>query len=316
MIEPDQPAAGGPAPAAAPRTAGAVLRAAREAQGLHIAALATAIKVTPRMVEALEADRLQELPDTTFARALAQTICRQLKIDPQSVLALLPATGTVALEPASRIRSTPYRDRGGRAEQGPARNLGPLIWGAALLLLAAVALYMLPSAWLGLGPNGAGEPGAPTAASAPLLVEPVASAALGAPAASVPDAAASQAPTSEVASAALMPVMGMAPAADRNLAASAESVFAAPPAGSETAPAVSRVLVVTTTDASWVEVRDAKGQLLLSETVQPGRSVGLDGPLPMRLSIGNAAATQLVFMGRPVDVVARSRENVARFELR
>ena len=300
-------------------TAGAVLRAAREAQGLHIAALATAIKVTPRMVEALESDRLHELPDTTFARALAQTICRYLKIDPQRVLALLPASGTVALEPASRIRSTPYRDRGGRAEQGPARNLGPLFWGAALLLLAAVALYSLPSAWLGLGSSISVEPARPAAASAPLWVEPAASAAQAASAAPAPapalNAATIPPSTAEIASAGPMPMMALTPTADRNRAASAETVFSAPPPGSGTAPAVSGALVVTTTDASWIEVRDAKGQLLLGETVQPGRSVGLDGPLPMRVLIGNAAATQLVFMGRPIDVISRSRENVARFEL-
>ncbi len=296
-------------------TAGAVLRAAREAQGLHIAALATAIKVTPRMVEALESDRLHELPDTTFARALAQTICRYLKIDPQRVLALLPASGTVALEPASRIRSTPYRDRGGRAEQGPARNLGPLFWGAALLLLAAVALYLLPSAWLGLGSTVSLEPGRPAVASAPLLVEPAASAPPPASAAPGPGAAASQSSSADVASTGGMPMMASSLTADRNRAASAETVFSAPPPGSGTAPAVSGALVVSTTVASWIEVRDAKGQLLLGETVQPGRSVGLDGPLPMRVLIGNAAATQLVFMGRPIDVISRSRENVARFEL-
>ena len=70
--------------------AGALLRAARERQGLHIAALAAAIKVSQRKLEALEADRFDELPDATFTRALAQTVCRQLKIDPKPVLERLP----------------------------------------------------------------------------------------------------------------------------------------------------------------------------------------------------------------------------------
>jgi cytoskeleton protein RodZ len=62
-------------------SAGALLRAAREKQGLHIAALAAAIKVAPRKLDALENDRWQDLPDATFTRALAQTVCRTLKID-------------------------------------------------------------------------------------------------------------------------------------------------------------------------------------------------------------------------------------------
>jgi len=49
--------------------------------------------------------------------------------------------------------------------------------------------------------------------------------------------------------------------------------------------------------------------------VQPGESVGVDGALPLRLTIGNAAATQLVFRGRPVDLSANTHDNVARLQL-
>jgi cytoskeleton protein RodZ len=42
----------------------------------------------------------------------------------------------------------------------------------------------------------------------------------------------------------------------------------------------------------------------------------LDGSLPIRLTIGNAAATQLGFKGQPVDLSERTRDNVARVELR
>ena len=59
-----------------------LLRAAREAAGLHIAALAAALKVPVRKLEALEAGRYGELPDLTFARALASSACRHLKVDP------------------------------------------------------------------------------------------------------------------------------------------------------------------------------------------------------------------------------------------
>ncbi len=64
--------------ATASPTAGRLLREAREKQGLHIAALAAAIKVAPRKLELLEADRFDELPDATFTSALAQTVCRAL----------------------------------------------------------------------------------------------------------------------------------------------------------------------------------------------------------------------------------------------
>lgn len=333
MIEPDRPdavdpaaAAAAAAPAAGAATAGALLRAAREAQGLHIAALATAIKVTPRKVDALEGNRWHELPDVTFARALAKTICRQLKMDPEPVLALMPPSGTIALEPASRIQSTPYRDRAGRAEHGPGRSMGPLIWAALVLLLAAAAIVLLPASGLwGLGADTL-TPAAPASAAVPAAPAAAASlpaaGAAGLPAAfgvavSVPPSASSS-PASALQFSLVSPgppTVTASMVAGPARAAGSETVFSAPPPGVGVAPAVSGVLVVTTSDASWVEVRDAKGQILLSETVQPGRSIGVDGALPFRLLVGNAAATQLVFMGRAVDVMARSRENVARFEL-
>ena len=77
----------------------------------------------------------------------------------------------------------------------------------------------------------------------------------------------------------------------------------------------SGLLQLRTSEASWIEVRDAKGTLLLSRTVLPSESVGLDGQLPLRLTIGNASATQLQFRGQSVDLSARTRDNVARVEL-
>jgi cytoskeleton protein RodZ len=71
-------------------SAGAILRQSREAQGLTSDAVAQALRVATAKLEALEADRLGELPDATFARALALAVCRQLKVDAAPVLALLP----------------------------------------------------------------------------------------------------------------------------------------------------------------------------------------------------------------------------------
>jgi cytoskeleton protein RodZ len=95
-----------------------------------------------------------------------------------------------------------------------------------------------------------------------------------------------------------------------------ETVFSAPPAdASASAAAVAGILQLRCTEESWVEVRDARGQSLLSRNVQPGESVGLDGALPLRVTIGNAAATQLAFRGQPVNLASRTRDNVARLEL-
>lgn len=272
-------------------TAGALLRAAREKQGLHIAALAAAIKVSPRKLDALENDRWSELPDATFTRALAQTVCRQLKIDAKPVLDLLPAVGGAALEHASVGLNTPFRERPGRADPGLAfAAIRPMVWAASVLMLAAVVVYFLPEGLFDSTSEPAAVPTGPAVISSPAPT----------PAASAPVAAA------PAASAASEPPLAAAP-----VAPVVETVFAAPPAAS----AVAGLVQVRSSEASWIEARDGRGQLLLSRTVQPGESVGLDGKLPIRLTIGNAAVTQLMFRGQAVDLSQRTRDNVARIEL-
>ena len=95
-----------------------------------------------------------------------------------------------------------------------------------------------------------------------------------------------------------------------------ETVFSAPPTGTDAAAVAAAVLLqLRVTEASWIEVRDARGTMLLSRTVSPGEQVGLNGAEPLALVVGNAAASELVFRGRAVDLASRSRDNVARFQL-
>ena len=138
-------------PPARAASAGRLLREARERQGLHIAALAAAIKVTPKKLELLEADRFDALPDATFTRALAQTVCRALKIDSTPVLALLPPLGH-RLDQVRGGLNAPFRARPGALVQrdGSTGTLSPVLWISVLFLIAAVGLYFAPSGWLSL----------------------------------------------------------------------------------------------------------------------------------------------------------------------
>jgi cytoskeleton protein RodZ len=76
------------------------------------------------------------------------------------------------------------------------------------------------------------------------------------------------------------------------------------------------VVQLSVAEDSWVEVRDAQGRVLLSRTVQPGEAVGVDGAMPLRAVIGNAAGTRLWLRGQPVELAPLTRDNVARVELR
>ena len=70
--------------------AGALLRAAREAAGLSVAAVAQQLKLAPRQVAALEEGDFTKLPGRTFVRGFMRNYARLLQLDSDAVLAALP----------------------------------------------------------------------------------------------------------------------------------------------------------------------------------------------------------------------------------
>jgi cytoskeleton protein RodZ len=289
-------------------TAGALLRRAREAQGMHIAVLAAALKVPQRKLEALERDRLDELPDATFARALAQTVCRALKIDATEILALLPkAAGAAGLEQVSGGLNTPFRDKPGPTDHVPTQWLGnPAVLVVVVLLVGAVVLWFWPPAREVLPTPG---PAATTTEPGPTSTDaqpgPTTTEVLPAPVLPAPDAA------SEPAASTVVP----APASSAAPTAPASAPVAQPAAAPAPATAVP-TLALRTSAESWVEVVDAGGRTLISRLVPAGESLALEGDPPLRLVVGNVAGTELRFRGEPVVLAPPGGGNVARIELR
>jgi cytoskeleton protein RodZ len=288
-----------PSDAHAGKTAGTLLREARIAQGLHIAVMAASIKVTPRKLELLEADRYDELPDPAFTRALAKTMCRVLKIDAEPVLSRLPQAKVEGLEHVSMGLNTPFREYAGRQEPRDWSALAnPVVWGTALLILGAVLVVLLPQKWL-TRETSESTSVISTAASAPVQQQAL-------PASAVPGAA----PASAVAMAAAE-VPASAPA---SRAGSASAVaMAGEPAGP--AAATGGSLHLHFSAASWIQVTDGKGKVLVARTLQAGESLDLDGPLPLRVRVGNVAGTQIRFRGEPVSLPA-TRDNTAKLDLK
>lgn len=303
---------------AVPQTAGAWLRAARQAQGLHIAALAAQLKVPQAKLEAMEADRHQDLPDATFTRALAKAMCRALKVDAAPVLELLPRGSEPGLDRVSRGLNTPFRERMA-SEEGLSLDWlkRPMIWGPALLLAGALAVYLLPGEWLQLPPLMQGEAKSESAATpAGAEVEPSPAPLLEAPAAS----AAQPAPPPALPSASAAPLISApAPAPASTAAVAAPVTGTAPAAASSTAAPVlpgQVPMLLKAREESWVEVTDAQGQVQLSRLLRPGEQLSLNVLPPLRLRVGNVSGTEITLRGSAVDLAAQARDNVVRMELK
>lgn len=287
--------------------AGALLRAARQKQGLHIAALAASIKVTPSKLEALEAGRYDELPDATFTRALAQSVCRVLKIDAQPVLAQLPSTRDATLDNVRVGLNTPFRERPGRIDPVDwALWRQPAFWLVLLMLAAAAGFVMVPGQWMQRWAPAANRTiESPSPSTVEVMPPPAAAAS------SVVESSPAASAESQAASAPVAIAQSPTPA---TAAPASAPMAASDAAATSLAPNVTGTRV-RGIQATWVQASDAKGQLLISRTVAAGEVVDLDGPRPLRVRIGNVHGTELLHRGQVVDLASRTQNNVATIEL-
>lgn len=299
----------GLASAAPAASAGALLRAARQQRGLHIAALAVMLKVPQSKLDAIESDRLADLPDATFARALAKAMCQALKIDATPVLALLPKGNEPGLDRVNLGLNQPFREYSSRDDSrvSLADLKRPVVWAPMLLVAAAALVYFMPSDW------SLSLPGGGPAASEPMLGAPVLAIPAAEPASEDALTAARGAapPLASASAAAPVPV---APTTQVTQAATslpgAAASQPAPVALPDGAPL--RIHAIADT---WIEVVDAQARLRMSRLVRKGEQVEFDVAPPLKLRVGNVGGTEVWLRGKAVDLASQARENVARLEL-
>lgn len=295
-------------------TGGAMLKAAREAAGLHIGALAVTLKVPVKKLEALEADRMDLLPDAVFVRALAASVCRTLKIDAAPILARLPVTSIPRLKTVQSGINAPFKIPG--VDPGSTirdRLTSPLAIAVLAMLVGALILVFSPpldrfEQMLGLAQRD--SPSQPDFVSQPRLA--------------VPPVAVNQAEVT--AGFDLKEPVGLgaalAPAAMPPPAAAALAVLPAsrpePPAAAASRPVADAAgnVVIRARGPSWVEVTDAAGVVQLRKMMSAGEGVGVSGKRPLSVVVGRADAVDVTVSGKPYELVNISRDKVARFEVK
>lgn len=276
-------------------TAGSLLRQLRESAGVHIDALAGALKVPVAKLQALEANQPDAFPDAVFMRALASSVCRALKADAAPVLALLPQGAPAHLPPDKSINAS-FKDpvrrggKGGSLEQPRSRLIGVAV---VALLAAALAMAFLP-----FGADEKHEEAAP-ALEQPRPVAP-------------PHEA--QEPGN---AAGAQHSLAMAQELPEPAAAAPEQAESAQTESAQSqAPAAEGPLVIRARAQSWVQVRDGAGRVVLQKALDAGESYSAEGSPPWHVVIGRADATEVVVRGQPMDMKAIARNNVARFEVK
>ncbi|MES2583906.1 MAG: RodZ domain-containing protein [Pseudomonadota bacterium] len=328
-------------------TAGTMMRNAREAAGLHVAALAVSMKIPVKKLEALEADRLDLLHDAVFVRALAASVCRALKIDPAPILIKLPLNAAPRLNPDERGINAPFHspnDASGLAI--PELLVKPSSLFVLALVVAGVAVFFFPdikvpdvsgdlvsqatrSSDNQVPPQAAQstpqvfesspEPVVATASAAHVMGEGVALPPVPVPSAvaETPFVKASTSTTplvtaSQPAVVASRPV----PVASRPFAApSVPAAIASRPVSAPLLPSTGTV-VFKAKGATWVKVVDAKGTVQLSKTLAEGEVVGASGATPLSVVVGRVDATEVEVRGQTFSLAGVAKDNVARFEVK
>lgn len=260
-------------------TAGQMLRAARVASGMHIGTLSLALKVPVKKLEALEADDWTHLPDAVFVRALAASVCRQIKADSMLILAALPQnTNTKILDDKdSAGLNQPFRSP---SDVKFSHNYSPassmlLIAGAAVLFLAALVLIFLPD-FLKQQSNKKVE-----------VIEKI------------------------------EPVIAPEPAALASGTMDLVPMPTAAVPTPVVLPTGVSILQLTAKGEVWVEVKDSKGVALVQRNLQPKEIVNMSGIPPLSVVLGRVNEIESVAVrGKPFNLAPVSSENIARFEVK
>lgn len=276
----------------APRSAGQMLRELRESAGVDPALLASAMKVSTQKLDALENDRLDLLPDVTFARGLASAICRAFGADPAPVLERMPVSAP-GLRPPEQNINQPFRRTGDRPTPVLATSFSkPLMMVVGALLLGAAALYFLPTLPIQLGAP------APAQTSADGVVREDVG----------PTPAVEPTPPAE------MP-LGAA-SVEQVLPPSAAAAPAAPAAPAPAAAAGGELVQFSAKAETWVTVRDAAGKQLINRVLAAGETVGVSGDAPLSVTIGRKDAVDVTVRGQPFDHRSLSKTTVSRFQVK
>jgi len=280
--------AAGPVPATPPSGPGELLVRAREALGWSAAEVARQLKLHPRQVQALEEETYERLPSPFYVRGFARSYARLVGADLPALMRMLDQRCPLpdrapadALPEASIGSALPSADR-------PSRRYVRVAVGVLLAVasLAVVDRYwpLLPGSRApALVPAVAVDPASLATPLPGTLAEPGA----GAPGQDVPPGAAPGEPS--------------VPAT------------AAPAPQSTAAPA--RTVRLSFDRESWVEIRDAAGQVILSGLNRAGTERIVEGQAPLAVVVGNASGVRIDYRERRVDLQPYTQVNIARLTL-
>ncbi len=290
---------------------GGALRAARENQGLTVQDIASRLRLSPKQIEAIEADNFSALPEPTIVRGFIRNYAKLLKInmepllDAYNVLAPNSKPHEFTVKPSSKMKVTSHdKPKPGR-----------YIWAGLILLIGLGAWLFYQSYIVKPGPA---KP-AITQSSVESLPQPALPAAERT--ASPEHVTALDLLPAETGAAVMVEPAALPADVNENIpvAVNTPPVPAPTPVPDETPPPAAVVgmsqLEFNASQETWVSVVDAAGKEIFNKTIFAGSRESIEVRLPVDVVVGNAGATNMIMNGKSVNLAPHSRQNVARIRL-
>lgn len=328
---------------------GVILKAAREARGMSVADVATALHLRPSIVKDIEADDFSNISSTTYVRGYVKNFARIVEADKQQVEACLARQAPGVSQPTmqSFSRKTVRQARDSRYQM--------VTWLVIIILLALMVFWWLQtskffnSAGVDFSKPTAEEVAASSAETASMGQIPIEERRLSSAEQSVNDPLANDQPANDQPASDLLAnesgaqeLVAQAQAgepaaaeqaqtqtqtqtptqapsdsgAQTNPATDAASVDAQNTQAGQSTPAAGQASVELALSADcWIQVKDASGKVLLADLRKAGQAVSLSGKAPFKLILGAPQAVTVTFNGEAVGLDEFPAGKVARFTL-
>lgn len=313
---------------------GRLLHEARVAKKLGVEKVADVLRLSPRVIQALEADDTGNLPAAAFVRGYLRAYAKMLGVSAEQVVDAYNQLNGID-QPDIKLKKSIKTQASSRDPR--MRVATYLIVGVLSLLLAFwwyaerdlsgqsarfdTGLTPLPA-----GSQPAGDTVGSTEDASALAPEDAAvTDTLAQEAEPIPAQTETSADQAATAPAVVPGATRTAPVQEQKVAvpAAMETANARPGDAregavantAETAAVQGDHLQLQVNGDSWIEVHDADGKRLVYDLVRGGKTVDIYGRMPFKVSLGNSVGVIVRLNGERFDHSAYNHGNLARFEL-
>ena len=273
-------------------TLGQALKKRREDAGKSLEQLAGALKLSVLQLQRLENDEHELLGPTTFVKGYIRSYCRELKIDSQAMLALLPEH----VEPAKKSKMQSFS----RRTEKEAHDSRLMLFSYFILAVIIGSSVF----WWWQNSNQNIEQPVTTAMPNQLESSEIS-----------PDLAL-EAPAEET----IQPLAEdeqeiVQPEADVSTSnTETQNQVTAQPETEKADPEHSEVVMHFNED-SWVEIHDGNGDRIAFGVKKAGYIMTVTGPQPFNVVLGKHQVVDITFQGQAVDTSHFAKNRLAKFTL-